>query len=56
MVDLISYRREGLDGVEVFANVESLREYTTRTKRFFPKDSLEAGALLKNLLREIFVH
>ena len=56
MVDLISYRRGGLDTVEVFPDVESLRQYTIQTKRYFPKDSLEAGALLKHLLREIFVH
>ena len=41
------------DHLHKFANVDSLCEYTMRTKRFSPKDSLRAGALLKNLLREM---
>jgi hypothetical protein len=54
LVDLIDFSRGTLDEVQIFPDLESLRAYTLRTRRIFPKDSLQAGALLRNLLREIF--
>jgi len=53
MIDLIDYQRGGQDEVKAFANLGELRKYTIAAGRYFPKDSLEAGALLKHLLREI---
>jgi hypothetical protein len=53
MIDLVDHQRIGRDTVRVFPDLESLRDYTVKTGRYFPKDSLEAGALLRNLLREI---
>ncbi len=54
MVDLINCQRTGQGELRIFRNLAELREYTRGTGRYFPKDSLKAGALLKNLLREIF--
>jgi hypothetical protein len=54
MVDLIDFSRGRLDEVQIFPDLESLRVYTKKTRRIFPKDSLQAGALLRNLLRKIF--
>jgi hypothetical protein len=56
MVDLIDFSRGTLDGVQIFPDLESLRVYTKKTRRIFPKDSLQAGALLRSLLRKIFEH
>lgn len=47
MIDLVDHQRIGRDTVRVFPDL------TVKTGRYFPKDSLEAGALLRNLLREI---
>jgi hypothetical protein len=41
------------DGVELFASLEELREYTIESGKFFPKESAYAGGVLKFLLREI---
>jgi hypothetical protein len=54
MVDLVDIKRNEKDDVRLFSSLEELRDYTMETRRIFPKDSLEAGALLKHLLRKIF--
>ena len=41
------------DGVELFASLNELREYTIESGKFFPKESAYAGGVLKFLLREI---
>lgn len=53
MIDLIHVQRSGGGCVTVFSSVEKLREYTLKTRKFFPKDSLESGAILRHLLRQI---
>lgn len=53
MVDLIHVQRTGGDCVTVFSSVKELREYTLERGKFFPKDSLESGAILRHLLRQI---
>ena len=50
--DLLDTTRQGVR-VHVFASEAELREYTTETRRFFPKEEAYAGGLLKYLLREI---
>ena len=40
--------------VKVFPNVEELRKYSIRQKKVFPKDNLEAGSVLRKLLRQFF--
>lgn len=37
--------------VRVFRHLNSLREYTKETKKWFPKDEAKAGGILKHLLR-----
>lgn len=54
MIDLIHQRRGGYDSVQIFETLDDLREYTKEHRRYFPKDTLESGALLQNLLRHIF--
>jgi len=54
MVDLLHYRRNGEDQVRIFDTLDELREYTNEHKRYFPRDTLDNGALLENLLRHIF--
>jgi len=54
MVDLLHYRRNGEDQVQIFDTLDELREYTNEHRRYFPKDTLDKGALLENLLRRIF--
>ena len=41
------------DGVELFASLDELREYTIESGKFFPKESAYAGGVLQFLLREI---
>jgi hypothetical protein len=50
LVDLVDTSR---DGVELFASLDELREYTIESGKFFPKESAYAGGVLKFLLREI---
>ncbi|KAL1792981.1 hypothetical protein ACET3X_009488 [Alternaria dauci] len=50
LVDLVDTSR---DGVELFASLDELREYTIDSGKFFPKESAYAGGVLKFLLREI---
>ncbi|KAF9218750.1 hypothetical protein BS17DRAFT_790809 [Gyrodon lividus] len=52
IVDLIETVRTG-GRVRRFNSLEELAEYTTKTKKFFPKESAYQGGLLKELLREI---
>ena len=54
IVDLLICQRTGEDDLHIFRSLEELRIYSKQTGRYFPKDSLEAGALLEHLLREIF--
>jgi hypothetical protein len=49
-VDLVDISR---DGVELFASLDELREYTIESGKFFSKESAYAGGVLKFLLREI---
>jgi hypothetical protein len=51
-VDLVERARSG-KRVQVFPNLEKLREYTINTGKFFPKENAYAGGVLKYLLREI---
>lgn len=53
MVDLIEVQRNGGGRVAIFSSIEELREYTIETRKYFPKDSLESGAILRHLLRPI---
>ncbi|KAJ6037159.1 hypothetical protein N7540_001438 [Penicillium herquei] len=61
IVDLISWARESRAGEDVkpvqrFKNLESLREYTIRTEKFFPSEqtrSEEGNVVLRHLLRLI---
>jgi len=39
---------------ECFSSLRELRDYTTSTGKYFPKESAYAGGVLKFLLREIF--
>ncbi|EOA85862.1 uncharacterized protein SETTUDRAFT_111081 [Exserohilum turcica Et28A] len=50
LVDLVDTSR---DGVELFASLEELSEYTIESGKYFPKESAYAGGVLKFLLREI---
>jgi hypothetical protein len=50
LVDLVDISR---DGVELFASLDELREYTIESGKFFSKESAYAGGVLKFLLREI---
>ena len=54
MIDLLHHRRGNDDTVRIFDTLEELREYTNEHRRYFPKDTLNKGALLENLLRHIF--
>lgn len=38
---------------QVFSTVQELSKYTKATEKYFPRDEIEAGALLKYLLRQI---
>ena len=53
MVDLIEVQRNGSGQVTVFHSLDELREYTIETRKYFPQDSLESGAILRHLLRPI---
>jgi len=53
-VDLIDFSRGRLDAVTIFPDLESLNDYARKKNKIFPKDSLQAGALLRNLHRKIF--
>lgn len=55
MVDLLQQRRNGEDQIRIFESLDDLREYTNNTRRYFPKDTLNLGALLENLLRQFLV-
>ena len=52
LCDLLDSARGGAR-VKIFSSEESLRDYTIRTGRYFPKEEAYAGGLLKYLLREI---
>ncbi|TFK21859.1 hypothetical protein FA15DRAFT_64489 [Coprinopsis marcescibilis] len=52
LIDLIGAPNGG--DMEIFASEKELSEYTRETRRFFPKEALEAGNLLKSLRRQIF--
>ena len=39
--------------VKIFPSEKELSEYTQTTKRYFPRDNVHAGSLLKCLLRNI---
>ena len=54
MVDLLHYRRNGEDQIQIFDTLEDLRKYTKKHRRYFPRDTLDKGALLENLLRHVF--
>ena len=54
MIDLIEIQRKGGGRITVFRSLEELRDYTKETSKYFPKDSLESGAILRQLLRQIF--
>ena len=41
------------DHVQVFDTVQELSAYTRENGKYFPRDEIEAGALLKYLLRQI---
>ncbi|KAF7326326.1 Autophagy-related protein 9 [Mycena kentingensis (nom. inval.)] len=51
IVDLLDTKNTGRK-VEIFATVEELSDYTSRTGRFFPQ-KLAAGTLLQRLLRHL---
>jgi hypothetical protein len=51
LVDLID---SSVREVELFSTLDELRDYTIETGKFFPKESVYAGGVLKFLLREIF--
>lgn len=53
MVDLIEVQRNCGGRVTIFSSVDELRDYTIETRKYFPLDSLESGAILKHLLRPI---
>jgi len=52
LIDLVATLSTGRQ-VKTFKTVNSLRQYTISTKKFFPKDDAIAGNLLKYLLRGI---
>ena len=41
------------DIVTVFPSVQALSEYTTGTGKYFPRNHISAGSLLRYLLRQI---
>lgn len=41
------------DHVQVFDTVQELSAYTQENEKYFPRNEIEAGALLKYLLRQI---
>ncbi|KAI0071287.1 hypothetical protein K474DRAFT_1607161, partial [Panus rudis PR-1116 ss-1] len=52
LVDLVDTHRTG-ERVEVFGSLQELREYTWRTRKFFPLHDALSGGILKYLLRKI---
>ena len=52
LIDLVATLSTGRQ-VKTFKTVNSLRQYTISTKKFFPKEDTNAGNLLKYLLRGI---
>ncbi|KAF8176955.1 hypothetical protein BJ912DRAFT_908915 [Pholiota molesta] len=53
LVDLVDVYDLGSTATH-FESVEALSEYTISTGKFFPRDDMDAGDLLKHLLRHIF--
>ncbi|TDL15743.1 hypothetical protein BD410DRAFT_902445 [Rickenella mellea] len=52
IVDLIDTHRTA-KRVKVFPSERALSDYTKKTKKFFPKENIYAGGLLRHLLRQI---
>ncbi len=52
LVDLVDTVNTGQCATQ-FDTLEELKEYTTTTGKYFPKESAYAGGMLKFLLREI---
>lgn len=52
LVDLVDVFDQGGIAMQ-FGSVEALSEYTISTGKFFPRDDMDAGDLLKHLLRHI---
>ncbi|KAI5299223.1 erg26, C-3 sterol dehydrogenase [Ascosphaera pollenicola] len=54
MVDLINHRRSGGSSrVKRFSSEKESADYTVGTEKYFPRRDLEAGAVLRHLLRKI---
>ena len=51
---LIEIQCKGGGRVTVFCSLDELRNYTKETSKYFPKGSLESGAILRHLLCQIF--
>jgi hypothetical protein len=51
LVDLTTRRTN--DPVKLFETERELSDYTRATKKYFPRDDIQAGGLLKFLLRHI---
>lgn len=54
IVDLVDIGATGKPIIH-FESEEELSGYTKSTRKFFPRDNVESGGLLKFLLRRIFV-
>ncbi|KAG6868380.1 hypothetical protein C0993_003904 [Termitomyces sp. T159_Od127] len=52
LVDLVDHYQTGKP-VRLFSTEVELSKYTQRTRKFFPKENVHAGGLLKHLLRQI---
>ena len=52
-VNLVDFIDHPEAGVQTFPSEVALSEYTIRESKYFPKDEVHAGSLLKHLLRNI---
>lgn len=53
LVDLVMHQTDSNEPVKLFKTERELSEYTQRFRKYFPRDSIHAGGLLKFLLRHI---
>ena len=53
LVDLVDGFENPEEPITIFNTVKALSEYTIRTGKYFPRDNVHAGSLLKYLLRQI---